>query len=145
MNPAQVVSSTAISLTLCLIAACGTGQGGAAAAAPLHPVPTSAWQPGDPGLTALARGTFQGGYVHGTFCVWLAGRGRRSAIVWPAGYHARLHPVELLDAQNAVVAKGGDLVSFGGGESPVQPGRTCMLGQKSAFYAMSTVSVIRHH
>ena len=76
---------------------------------------------------------------------WLAVRGRRSAIIWPGGYHARLHPVELLDAQNAVVAKGGDQVSFGGGESPVQPGRTCMLGQKSAFYVMSIVSVIRHH
>ena len=87
----------------------------------------------------------QGGYVHGTFCVWLAVRGRRSAIIWPAGYHARLHPVELLDTQNAVVAKSEDLISFGGGESPVQPDRTCMLGQKSAFYVMSTVSVIRHH
>jgi hypothetical protein len=91
------------------------------------------------------RGTLQGGYEHGTFCVWLAGRGRRSAIIWPAGYHARLHPVELLDAQNVVVAKGGDMVSFGGGEGPGQPGRTCMLGQKVAFYVMGTVSVIRHH
>jgi hypothetical protein len=38
-----------------------------------------------------------------------------------------------------------DLISFGGGESPVQPDLTCMLGQKFAFYVMSTVSVIRHH
>jgi hypothetical protein len=144
MTPAKLMSSAAISLMLCMIAACGTGHNGTAAP-PLHPVPTSAWQPGDPSLTALARGTFQGGYVHGTFCVWLAGRGRRSAIIWPAGYHARLHPVELLDAQNAVVAKSGDLISFGGGESPVRPGRTCMLGQRSAFYVMGTVSVIRHH
>jgi hypothetical protein len=145
MNPAKVMSSTAISLMLCMTAGCGTGQAGTPAASPLHPVPTSSWQPGDPSLTALARGTLQGGYVHGTFCIWLAARGRRAAIIWPAGYHARLHPLELLDAQNAAVAKGGDLISFGGGESPIQPGRSCMLGQKDAFYVMGTVSLIRHH
>ncbi len=37
------------------------------------------------------------------------------------------------------------LISVGGGEAPVHPGRTCMLGQKSAFYVMSNVSVTRHH
>jgi hypothetical protein len=77
--------------------------------------------------------------------VWLAGRGRRDAIVWPAGYHARLHPLELLDAQNVVVATGGDLISFGGGEAPVQNASPCMLDRGYAFYVMSTVSVTRHH
>jgi len=75
--------------------------------------------------------------------VWLAAREGRAAIVWPAGYHARLRPLELLDAQDVVVAKGGDLISVGGGEAPVHPGRTCMLGQKDAFYVMSNVSVTR--
>src|SRR5216684_1311225 len=125
MKAARVLSSSAVPLMLCMIAACEAGQRGTAAP-PLYPVPTSSWRPGDPSLTALARGTLQGGYERGTFCVWLAGRGRRDAIIWPAGYHARLHPFELLDAQDAVVAKGGDLISFGGGEGPVQRGRTCM-------------------
>ena len=145
MKAARTLSSSAVALTLCMIAACGAGQSGTAASPPLHKVPTSSWRPGDPSLSALARGTLQGGYERGTFCLWLATRGRRAAIIWPAGYHARLHPLELLDAQNAVVAKGGDLISFGGGLGPVQPGRTCMLGQRSAFYVMSTVSVTRHH
>ena len=129
---------------LCIFNPGRLGQSGTVAS-PLHKVPTSSWRPGDPGLTALARGTLQGGYERGTFCLWLAGRGRRNAIIWPAGYHARLRPVELLDAENAVVAKGGDLISFGGGEGPVQPGRACMLGQRFAFYVMSSVSVTRHH
>jgi hypothetical protein len=54
-----------------------------------------------------------------------------------------LHPLELLDAQDVVVAKGGDHIEVGGGFSPVKPGRTCMLGQKFAFYVMSNVSVTR--
>ena len=145
MKPGKALSSTAIPLMLCIIAACGTGQSGTVAAPPLHPVPTSSWQPGDPSLAALARGTLRGGYERGTFCIWLAARGRREAIIWPAGYHARLHPVELLDAQDVVVAKSGDLISVGGGAGPVQPDRACMLGQKSAFYVMSNVSVTRHH
>jgi hypothetical protein len=145
MKAARALSASAVPLMLCMIAACGGGRSGTAASPPLHKVPTSSWRPGDPSLDALARGTLQGGYERGTFCVWLAVRGRRAAIIWPAGYHARLHPVELLDAQNVVVAKGGDLISFGGGEGPVQPGRTCMLGQTSAFYVMSNVSVIHHH
>jgi hypothetical protein len=144
MKPAKVLSSMAIPL-VCLIAACGADQSGTAASTPLHPVPTSAWRPGDPSLTALARGTLRGGFERGIFCVWLAFRGRRSAVIWPAGYHTRLHPLELLDAQDAVAAKGGDLISVGGGEAPVHPGRTCMLGQKFAFYVVGNVSVTRHH
>jgi hypothetical protein len=86
----RVLSSLAVPLILRMIAACGAGQSGTAASPPLLKVPTSSWRPGDPSLLALARGTLQGGYEHGTFCVWLAGRGRRSAIIWPAGYHAQL-------------------------------------------------------
>jgi len=144
MKAARVLSSSVVSLMLCMITACGAGQSGAAASPGLLKVPTSSWRPGDLSLEALARGTLRGGYERGTFCLWLAGRERRDAIIWPAGYHARLHPLELLDAQNAVAAKGGDLISFAGGESSVQPGRICMLGQKFAFYVMGTVSVIRH-
>jgi hypothetical protein len=143
MKAARAVKTSAVGLILCTLAACSGHS--APAASPLHTVPTSSWRPGDPSLTALGRGTLRGGYERGTFCVWLAGPGLRDeAVVWPAGYHARSHPLELLDAHNVVVAKGGDLISFGGGESPVH-GRTCMLGQKSAFYVMSTVSVIRRH
>ena len=144
MKAARLLSSSAVTLMLCTIVACDAGHGGSAASSSLYKVPTSSWRPGDPSLTALAGGTLRGGYERGTFCVWLTGYGRRYAIVWPAGYHARLHPLELLDAQGAVVAKDGNLISFGGGVAPVRPGRTCMLGQTSAVYVMSNVSVTRH-
>lgn len=145
MKPAKVLRASAVPFVLCMITACGAGHSGTAASPRLYAVPTSPWHPGDLSLTALARGTLGGGYERGTFCVWLTAGPRRSPIIWPAGYHARLHPLELLNSQDVVVAKGGDLISVGGGEAPVKPGRTCMLGQKSAFYVMSNVSVTRHH
>ena len=144
MKAARLLSSSAVTLMLCTIVACDAGHSGTGASSSLYKVPTSSWRPGDPSLTALARGTLRGGYERGAFCVWLAGHGGRSAIVWPAGYHARLHPLEVLDAQGVVVAKDGDLISFGGGEAPVRPGGACMLGQNSAFYVMDGVSVTRH-
>ena len=142
MKLAKVLSATAIPLMLCVIAACGAGRSGTAAPPPLDAVPTSAWRPGDASLQALVRGTLRGGDERGTFCVWLAGGGRRAAVIWPAGYHARRHPLELLDARGVVVARGGDLISAGGGEAPVRRG-ACMLGQRSAFVVMSDVSVTR--
>jgi hypothetical protein len=91
---------------------------GTAASPSFHAVPTSSWQPGDLSLDALARGTLRGGFDRGTFCVWLATTQGRSAIIWPAGYHTRLYPLELLDARDAVVAKGGDLISVGAERHP---------------------------
>jgi hypothetical protein len=77
--------------------------------------------------------------------VWLSGRGGRLPVVWPAGFHARLHPLELLDSQGAVVAKGGDRIAAGGGDAIAKADGKCMLGQKSAFYVMSNVSLIARH
>ena len=148
MKAPSVLRSSAVLLLLCTITGCRAGHSGTAVPPSLYPVPTSAWRPGDISALALATGTLQGGYEHGTFCVWLTppiarAASVRQAIVWPAGYHVRPHPLELLDAHNVVVAKDGDLISFGGGGGPVQPG-PCMLGQTSAFYVNSTVSVTRH-
>jgi hypothetical protein len=94
-------------------------------------------------MTALASGTLEGGMVRGTFCVWLVGEGGQSAIVWPAGYHARVHPLELLNSQGAVVARGGDLITFAGGEGSVNPRQACMLNQRRAFYITGSVTA-RH-
>jgi hypothetical protein len=124
-----------------LIAGCGGGQG----AARSYPVPTSGWHSGEPALTALSIGTLEGGYRHGRFCVWLIGPGQKrpGAIIWPAGYRARRHPLELLNAQGAVVARGGDEIRVGGGSAPVRRRHPCMLGQTSAFWVMSGVSARR--
>lgn len=116
-----------------IIAACGAGSGGPASAAGLLPVPTSSWRPGDVSLLALARGTLEGGYRGGRYCVWLGTRTGPHPVVWPAGYHLRRHPLELLGPVDVVVARGGDQVTFGGGVLPISPGRACMLGQDTRF------------
>ena len=59
MKAARVLSSSVVSLMLCMIAACGAGQSGTASPPGLLKVPTSSWRPGDPSLTALARGTLR--------------------------------------------------------------------------------------
>jgi hypothetical protein len=141
--PRVVLAGVTVTLLVGWVAACGAGHDRAAAPPRLHAVPTSSWTPGSPSFTALARGTLDGGMVRGTFCVWLAARGDHSPIVWPAGYHIRLQPLELLNSQGVVVARGGEQVSFGGGEEPVNPRPACMLNQRHAFYVMSSVTA-RH-
>jgi hypothetical protein len=126
----------------------GPRHGGTAASASLVKVPTSPWRPGDFALRALTFGTLRGGYVRSTFCVWLAGPGGREAVIWPAGYRARIHPLELVDAAGTVVARDGDRISVAGGQTPGgylpgPPWSACMLGQKSAFMVMSGVTVAR--
>ena len=69
--------------------------------------------------------------------IWIA------PVVWPVGYHVRLHPLELLNSRDVVVAKGGDQITFGGGAEPAKPDTRCMLGQKDGLYLMSGVSVTR--
>jgi hypothetical protein len=142
MRTPKVLKTAAAGLLLSVVAACGTGHDGIAASSRLHGLPTSSWQPGDRSLLALARGVLEGGYVGGTFCVWLTTMGGQSPIVWPAGYHVRLHPLALLNPQDVVVASGGDRIAVGGGEVPVNPGRTCMLRRQFAFYVMSKVTVL---
>jgi hypothetical protein len=101
-------------------------------------VPTSSWRPGDPSMLALTIGTLDSGTYRGTWCVWLTGRSGsgRFPIVWPAGFRAKRHPLELLNPQGRVVARGGELIKLGGGLAPVRH-QPCMLGHSEAFYAMS--------
>jgi hypothetical protein len=140
--PRVVWTAVAVALLVGWVAACGGRHDGGAASSRLHAVPTSSWEPGDASLAALGRGTLAGGYVHGTFCVWLTGGQRRTPVVWPAGYHARLHPFALLDSQDRVAARLGDRIAAEGGEGPVNPHRACMLGERYAFYVMSGVTKI---
>ncbi len=55
-------------------------------------------------------------------------------VVWPAGFHARLDPLELLNAEGEVVARAGDWISVAGAEMPAGPESPCMLGQDCAFH-----------
>lgn len=120
---------------LSMIAACGT-TGVSAEGHKLYRIPTSSWRPGDPGLLALAIGTLTAGKYGHEWCVWLAGPGsRRTPVVWPAGFRARRHPLELLDSHGHVVAHGGERIKITGGSIPVHR-KTCMLGRGEAFFAM---------
>jgi hypothetical protein len=107
----RLVTTAAACLLLGAMAACGTSQV-SAHGAKLYKVPTSSWRPGDPSLLALAIGTLAAGRYRGHWCVWLVARwgSGREPIVWPAGFRARRHPLELLDSHGKVVARGGELI-----------------------------------
>ena len=141
--PASRILKLASVMMLGVVAAGGTGRSGTTASPGLLPVPTSSWRPGNPSLLALAKGTLEGGYEGSRYCVWLSSGSGPHPVVWPAGYHVRPHPLELLNSRNVVVAKGGDQITFGGGAESAQPDARCMLGQKDALYVMSGVSVTR--
>jgi hypothetical protein len=135
---ATAVAAIAVAAALVAPGTQSTHRAGPSAHGPrLYPVPTSSWRPGDPSLSALAFGTLAGGKYRGRWCLWLiAGPGSRPApVVWPAGFRARRHPLELLDSHGAVVARGGEEIEVGGGLGPADH-RICMLGYKEAFYAM---------
>lgn len=129
-------------ILLGVITACGVNPSGTSASPHLLPVPTSSWRPGLPVLDARVVGTLEGGYQGSRYCVWLSTGSRRVPIVWPRGYHVRLHPLVLLNSRAAVVAKRGERIMAGGGFSPVEPSSRCMLGHKDAFYVMSGISVL---
>jgi hypothetical protein len=123
-------------LLLAGAAACGSSQA-ANQSHKYYPVPTSSWRPGDPSLTALTIGPLSAGMYRGRWCTWLGTRGSRGEpVVWPAGFRARRHPLELVDSRGTVVARGGERIKIGGGIGPAGH-RPCMLGQKHAWFAMS--------
>jgi hypothetical protein len=137
---AELVRRAWLTAASCLLlagaAACDSSPT-ASQSAKYEPVPTSSWRPGDPSLTALTIGPLSAGMYRGRWCVWLGGRGsRREAVVWPAGFRARRHPLELVDSRGKVVARGGEHIKIGGGIGPAGR-RPCMLGQKNAWFAMS--------
>jgi hypothetical protein len=55
-------------------------------------------------------------------CVWVEDANAEMAkkeafnVLWPAGYHARGQPLEIIDASGAVIAHDGDTISFGIGD-----------------------------
>jgi hypothetical protein len=114
---------------------------------PVIAVPTSSWRPGDFAHEALMTGTLAGGRVgSGEYCVWVTREsGEAIPVVWPAGFRARLDPLELLNAEGAVVARAGDKLSVGGGAGPVEPGDPCSLGEDGAFYVMDEIPVSPSH
>lgn len=105
-------------------------------------LPTSPWRPGDAARTAALEGFLTGGMGPcGNYCVWVEYRGHVTPIVWPAGFRARLDPLELLDGQGRVVARGGDYLRLGGAGRPANPREPFMLDQDHVFFVESKVAV----
>lgn len=107
-------------------------------------VPTSSWRPGEPARLAAIEGVLSGGMAScGNYCVWIDDEGLVTPVIWPAGFRARLDPLELLDAGGQVVAREGDHLRVGGSYQPVQPDESCMFERDLAFSVQSEVAVIR--
>jgi hypothetical protein len=82
---------------------------------------------------AQSGGTLGGEMVGDAVHTWLEhDDGQRTLMMWPRPFRARFDPLELLDDQGRVVARGGEFVTVGGGyvkhgntfaASTVSPGR----------------------
>lgn len=106
----------------------------------VFPLPSDGWKPGDPALDALAIGPFHATRLqNGQVCAWLGTRFRPT--LWPQGYHARLHPVQLLGPGGRVVAEAGDVLSTGGGGEPAPAGTPCAHAGQWTWSVMSVPRV----
>ena len=71
---------------------------------------------------AIDRGTgFEGFLRFDGTCVWVVNANvevdtEALNVVWPSGYRSRGRPLEMIDGSGAVIAREGDLVSFGIGD-----------------------------
>jgi hypothetical protein len=104
-------------------------------------VPTSSWHPGMNRFLVSLDGVLEGGRTASEeYCVWVRAGQRRVPVVWPADFRARINPLELLDSNGKVVARGGEHVSLTGAELAVDAHDPCMLGHARAFYVQDTMS-----
>jgi hypothetical protein len=91
-----------------------------------------------PHRLAASGGELVGCVVDGAICTWLTQvDGQLVLMMWPRAFRARFDPLELLDGDGRVVARGGDLVAVVGGYLPEGDPRTA--GYERVF-AASTVS-----
>jgi hypothetical protein len=90
----------------------------------------------EPRMGALAQsgGRLVGTIVDGAVCSWLEQVGGQLVLImWPREFRARFDPLELLDAEGRVLARGGDEVTVAGGY--LKPGDPRSLGHALAFSA----------
>lgn len=61
------------------------------------------------GLAAQGGGVLMGAIVDGAVRTWLAdAHGQLTLVMWPGNFQARFDPLEVIDHQGAVVARGGE-------------------------------------
>lgn len=99
-------------------------------------IPTSGLPLGEWRQRAALLGMLEGEEVSADrWCLWMrSDAGVRTPVLWPAGYHARLDPLEVLNASGQLFARVGEHLVLGGGFWPVDPEDPCSLGRDLAFY-----------
>jgi hypothetical protein len=102
----------------------------------LYSLPSNGWKPGDGAFTALLGGAFEAKLTPEGAC---AGLGSTNAF-WPAGYHVRFHPTELLDPSGGIVARQGERVIAGGGVGPATDHANRCADGAQTLVIMSSVS-----
>ena len=90
-------------------------------------------------MTAILDGALQAKLVPKGACARL---GSTNAL-WPAGYHVRFHPAELLDPSGRVVAREGERVTAGGGFGPASHHANRCANGEQTFLIMSNVSRLK--
>lgn len=102
-------------------------------------IPSSGAPPGEWRQRAALLGVLEGEEASpGRWCLWMrSAAGNRTPVLWPAGYHACLDPLEVRDAAGQLFARAGEHLVLGGGFRPVDPDDPCSLGQDQAFYVQS--------
>jgi hypothetical protein len=106
-----------------------------------YPLLSSGWKPGLEQQDARISGLFHAALTANGACAWLGD----GAIVyrWPAGYRVRFNPTELLDRDGRVVARQGDLVSFGGGgPAALEESRCGAPGQQEWLVQSDRLSIV---
>lgn len=109
----------------------GTDPTGPADGVPLA-IPASQWKDGDAGMTALAQGVL---VLRTDGCLVLASDSLEMVVVWPSGFTAvaRDGGADVLGTDGAVVARAGEQISLGGGESRVGVSGPCLGGPTPIF------------
>jgi hypothetical protein len=86
------------------------------------------------GTLAQSGGWLVGAIVDGAVCTWLVQDGGQLVLMmWPRTFRARFDPLELLDVEGRVLARGGEEVTVAGGY--LKPGDPRVLGHTLAFAA----------
>jgi hypothetical protein len=102
-------------------------------------IPTSGQPLGEWRQLAALLGVLDGEQVSADrWCLWMrSDAGNRTPVLWPAGYHARLDPLEVLNASGQLFARAGEHLVLSGGFRPVDPDDPCSLGRDQAFYVQN--------
>ncbi|MBV9001917.1 MAG: hypothetical protein JO304_22865 [Solirubrobacterales bacterium] len=86
------------------------------------------------GTLAQGGGTLAGAIVDGSVRTWLTGTsGQVTLVMWPGNFRARFDPLEVINGDGEVVARGGELVTVAGGY--LKPGDPRSLGHERVFSA----------